>query len=81
MWIQRGHKCRRNPKFFRVIFCYDNLKNHFETNFALMQHHKYNLSDIEQMVPWEKTIYVTLLMNYIEEENEKLQQQKLANKR
>jgi len=57
------------------------LKNHFETNFALMQHHKYNLSDIEQMVPWEKTIYVTLLMNYIEEENEKLQQQKLANKR
>jgi hypothetical protein len=46
-----------------------------------MQHHKYNLSDIEQMVPWEKTIYVTLLMNYIEEENEKLQQQKLANKR
>jgi hypothetical protein len=81
VWIQRGHKCRRNPKFFRVIFCYDNLKNHFETNFALMQHHKYNLSDIEQMVPWEKTIYVTLLMNYIEEENEKLQQQKLANKR
>jgi hypothetical protein len=81
VWIQRGHKCRRNPKFFRVIFCYDNLKNHFETNFALMQHHKYNLSDIEQMVPWEKTIYVTLLTNYIEEENEKLQQQKLANKR
>ena len=81
MWIQRGHKCRRNPKFFRVIFCYDNLKNYFETNFALMQHHKYNLSDIEQMVPWEKTIYVTMLVNYIEEENEKLQQQKLANKR
>ena len=46
-----------------------------------MQHHKYNLSDIEQMVPWEKTIYVTMLVNYIEEENEKLQQQKLANKR
>lgn len=53
---------------------YDNLKNYFETNFALMQHHKYNLSDIESMIPWEKSIYVTMLLKYIEEENEKLSQ-------
>ena len=46
-----------------------------------MQHHKYSLSDIEHMVPWEKNIYVTMLVQYIEQENEKLQQQKLANKR
>ncbi len=45
-----------------------------------MQHHKYNLSDIENMVPWEKSIYVTMLINFIKEENEKIQQQKIANK-
>lgn len=45
-----------------------------------MQHHKYNLNDIENMVPWEKSIYVTLLVNYIKEENEKIQQQKISNK-
>jgi len=28
------------------------------------------------MIPWEKTIYVTMLIKYIEEENEKLKQQK-----
>lgn len=39
-----------------------------------MQHHKYNLSDIESMMPWEKSIYVTMLLKYIEEENEKLSQ-------
>jgi hypothetical protein len=39
-----------------------------------MQHHKYNLSDIESMIPWEKAIYVTMLLKYIEEENEKLSQ-------
>jgi hypothetical protein len=33
------------------------------------------------MMPWEKNIYVTLLVNYIKEENEKLQQQKAINKR
>jgi len=45
-----------------------------------MQHHKYSLEDIEHMMPWEKSVYVNLLVNYIQEENEKLQQQK-ANKR
>ena len=81
MWLSRKYNCRGNPKFFRITFRYDNLKNYFETNFALMQHHKYNLEDIEHMMPWEKNIYVTLLVNYIKEENEKLQQQKALNKR
>jgi hypothetical protein len=64
-----------------VTFCYDSLKNYFETNFALMQHHKYSLHDIEQMMPWEKSVYVTMLVNFIKEENEKLQQEKISNKR
>ena len=45
-----------------------------ETNFSLMQHHKWSLSDIEQMMPWERDVYVTLLKQYIEEENLKAQQ-------
>jgi len=43
-----------------------------------MQHHKYNLHDIEKMIPWERTVYTTLLINYVDAENEKLKQQKLA---
>tara|TARA_B100000925_G_C21930407_1_gene440006 strand:+ start:486 stop:611 length:126 start_codon:yes stop_codon:yes gene_type:complete len=39
-----------------------------------MQHHKYSLSDIENMIPWEREIYISLLKNYIEEENLKAQQ-------
>ena len=81
MWLSRKYNCGGNPKFFRITFRYDNLKNYFETNFALMQHHKYNLEDIEHMMPWEKNIYVTLLVKYNKEENEKLQQQKALNKR
>ena len=45
-----------------------------------MQHHKYNLNDIENLIPWEKSIYVTMLLKYIEEENEKIQQQRLNRK-
>ncbi len=40
-----------------------------------MQHHKYSLTEIENMIPWEREIYLTLLNQYVEEENEKAQQQ------
>ncbi len=40
-----------------------------------MQHHKYSISDIEQMLPWERDIYVSMLTNYIKEENEKRQRE------
>jgi hypothetical protein len=36
-----------------------------------MQHHHYSLSELEDMIPWEREIYVHLLKNYIEEENKK----------
>lgn len=42
-----------------------------------MQNHKYSLTEIENMVPWERDIYVTLLIDHLKNENDKIQQQKL----
>ena len=50
------------------------LESYFKLNFALMQHHKYSLTEIENMMPWERDVYVALLKQYIEEENLKRQQ-------
>jgi hypothetical protein len=36
-----------------------------------MQHHNYSLTDLENMLPWEREIYVDMLIQYIKEENEK----------
>jgi|TARA_Y100000034_G_C6872663_1_gene398649 hypothetical protein len=36
-----------------------------------MQHHKYGYNDLEMMIPWERAIYVSLLVQWIEEENER----------
>lgn len=55
-----------------MTFGYDSLENFIRTNFAMMQHHKYGYSDIENMLSWERQIYVTLLNGYIQEENERL---------
>ena len=44
------------------------------TNFALMQHHNYSLTELEDMMPWEREIYLTLLSQHIEEENKRQKQ-------
>ena len=51
-----------------------------------MQHHKYTLEDIENMIPFEREVYVMLLSQYVNEENTKIQERQAqmktnANKR
>ena len=36
-----------------------------------MQHHKYSLSELENMLPWEREIYVNLLVQHLKDEAEK----------
>ncbi len=50
------------------------LEAYYRINFALMQFHKYSLTEIENMIPWERDIYLSLLRQHIEEENLKAQQ-------
>jgi len=47
-----------------------------KTNFAMMTHHNYSLTEIENLMPWEREVYITLLSQYVEEENERRQKQK-----
>ena len=50
------------------------LASYYKLNFSLMQYHKYSLTEIENMMPWERDIYLALLKDYIESENLKRQQ-------
>ena len=50
------------------------LENYFRLNFSLMQYHKYSLTDIENMMPWERDVYVEMLRAHLEEEKLKQQQ-------
>ena len=42
----------------------------------MVQHHKWSLTEIEDMLPYERDIYVTMLTNWIREENDRIKQQK-----
>tara|TARA_B100001013_G_C24582549_1_gene431231 strand:+ start:138 stop:278 length:141 start_codon:yes stop_codon:yes gene_type:complete len=42
----------------------------------MMQHHDYSLAELEEMMPWEREIYVGLLMKFLEEQREKMEMEK-----
>jgi hypothetical protein len=48
----------------------------YKLNFQLMQHHKYSLSEIEDMIPFEREIYLALLAKHIKDENERIRNAK-----
>ena len=51
------------------------LENYYKLNFSLIQYHKYSLTEIENLIPWERDIYVELLRAHLEEGRLKQQQQ------
>lgn len=51
----------------------EDLHNFYKMNFALMQYHKYSLADIENMIPFEREIYVAMLIKFLEEEKNRLE--------
>jgi len=44
----------------------------------MVQHHKWSLTELEDMLPYERDIYVTMLTNWIQEENERIKQQQTS---
>ena len=53
------------------------LENYFKINFALLQFHKYSLAEVENLIPWERDIYIGMLQQHLEDE--KLKQQQRSN--
>lgn len=51
------------------------LINYYRLNFQLMQHHKWSLTEIEHLAPWEREVYVGMLKQWIDEENERQRQE------
>jgi hypothetical protein len=47
----------------------------------MMQHHKYSLSELENMIPWERDIYTALLKQWVEEENKRIKEEHARSRR
>ena len=38
----------------------------------MIQHHRWSLTELDNMIPYERQIYVSLLSNWVKEENERI---------
>ena len=74
LWQRQPRHAGGHTEFFRLILSHETLFNYYQTNFNLMQYHKYSLTELENMMPWEREIYVTLLVQYLEEEQQRLRE-------
>tara|TARA_Y100000401_G_scaffold15324_1_gene10404 strand:- start:206 stop:382 length:177 start_codon:yes stop_codon:yes gene_type:complete len=50
------------------------LESYYKINFALLQYHKYSLTEVENLIPWERDIYIGMLKQHLEDEKLKQQQ-------
>ena len=50
---------------------HDNLANHYKTQFGMVQHHGWDITALETMMPWERYIYVDLLQEFLKDEEQK----------
>jgi hypothetical protein len=76
MWLRRRYYFGGRTKFFRIIFSHETLGNYFQTNFALMQHHKYSLTELDNLMPWERQVYIDLLLKHLDEEAERVKEER-----
>lgn len=71
--MSRSKPCniKRTRKFFRIALSHATIEAYYKTNFQLMQHHKYSLTELEDMLPWEREVYITLLIQHMEDEEQR----------
>jgi hypothetical protein len=79
VWILRAYYIGGSAKFFWLILSDQSLEGVLRTNFALMQYHNYSLSDIEGLIPWERDLYITMLLEHLEKEKQR--QEEIKRKR
>ena len=46
----------------------------------MIQHHKWSLTELDNMLPFERQIYIILLQNWIKEENDRIRTENAKNK-
>jgi hypothetical protein len=50
------------------MLSHTSIETYYHTNFALVQHHKWSLTEIENMIPFELDLYAQLLVKHLEDE-------------
>lgn len=70
MWTRKQTNVEWYPGFFLINLSHETLVNYYQTNYQLMENHNYALADLDMMIPWEREIYVTMLVEDMKQREE-----------
>lgn len=73
VWNYREEDFIGIGRFFLISFLYLDLESYLRINFTFVHDHHFTLEDMNEMIPWERDIYVLLLKEWIKEENERIE--------
>lgn len=68
------YNIRRLKRFFQVIVNKNELIELYKMNFLLNFEHKFDISQLEQLVPYEREIYINLLIEHLDKKKKAKQQ-------
>ena len=57
------------------MLCHISLGDYYQMVFAMAQHNKYNITEIEGMLPYERDLYFGMIVDYVEQQKEAQQSQ------
>lgn len=63
---------QRNEQFFLILLSHNNLENYYKLIFNMAQHHGYDISSLESMIPFELDLYSTMLIEFLEKQKEQI---------
>ena len=63
-----------SARFFFINLSHDTLENYYQTNFILAQEHQYSLTELDNMIPWEREIIIYMLIQHMKEKNQQQSQ-------
>jgi len=76
MWEDAPEASGGTGKFFLICLAHETLFNYYKMNFALKQYYNYDIDMLENMIPFEREVYISLLLNFLEEERKRLESRK-----
>ena len=72
MWLPQHVWNNWNSGTFSVTLSGSNLMNYYKLSFDLINNHNFSLTELNGMLPWEREVFVNLLINDINEKNSKV---------
>jgi len=80
MWERDSYRDNVLIQFFFLSINTDSLEEYYRLNFVLMNDHGYSLSELENMIPWERQVYTNLLIESLKKKKEDMMFKKEAEK-